>query len=233
MNIFAINLTCPRDAALSELMRTTLIKYGQPYISQIRSIITGGRDLPRYGNGAGWQASMMKLSAIDQMLRDYEVQDDDFILSVDSDVVFGGSDLFDVVSAEYGIIGTQHKPPYVTKHGPWGHMSGALIFIRGDVARAMCALTDIDLNAIRYQEFKPFVIVENEDVVLSYLAMVCGAKAMDLPGTLSSGNFEEEVRTKQLRSYYHLNYLPTQFLEVPVTGKWDIPHVLRMKNIEL
>lgn len=233
MNIFAINLTCPRDAALSELMRQTLIKYGQPYISQIRSIVTGGRELPKYGNGAGWNASMMKLSAIAQMLNDYQVEDDDFILSVDSDVVFTGSDLFDVVSPEYGIIGVQHKPPYTTKHGPWGHMSGALIFIRGDIARAMCALTDIDLNAIRYQEFKPFIIVENEDVVLSYLAMVCGAVPLDLPGALSSGNFEQEVKTRDLRSYYHLNYMPTHFLGTPVTGKWDIPHVIKMQNVEL
>lgn len=230
MNIFALNFTCARDEQLSHLMTETLLLYSVPYIKQIRSVNT---DDTRYFNGAGWSASMIKLAAIDQMLKDYDIQDDDFILSVDSDVVFCNSDLFQIVSARYGIIGTQHKPPYTTKYGPWGHMSGALIFIRGDIARMMCALSDDELHRIRMEEFKGYVIVENEDVVLSYLAMACGAKPLDLPGALSSGNFEHDLRNGELRSYYHLNYSPTEFLGMPVSGKWDIVSVLQTKGIQL
>jgi len=84
------------------------------------------------------------------------------------------------------------------------------------------------------EEFKGHTIVENEDVVLSYLAMLaCGAKPNDLPGTLSSGNFEEELITGDLKSYYHLNYSPTTFLGEPVSGKWDIPLVIKLKGIDL
>lgn len=231
--IYAFNFTCARDLALSELMQETLIKYGQPYITYIRSITTGGRDYPTYGNGAGWPASMMKLSAMDQLIKDTEPEDDDFILSVDSDVVFCGSELFDVVTPEHSIIGVVHKPPFMTEYGPWGHCSGALIFIRADIARKMCALSDEELNRIRYEEFKKHVMTENEDVVLSYLAMVCGAEAYDIDGKFSGLNFEEEIKNDGLKSYYHLNYSPTEFLGMAVSGKWDIPHVLEAKGITL
>ena len=230
MNIFALNFTCARDEQLADLMSETLLKYSIPYIKQIRSINT---DDTKWGNGAGWGASMMKLAAIDQMLRDYVIHDDDFILSVDSDVVFCTRDVFEVVNPDYGIWGVQHKPPYDTKYGKFGHMSGALIFLRGDIAKMMVQFSDNELHRIRMEEFKGYVIVENEDVVLSYLAMVCGAKPMDLPGWLSSGNFEEELLTGDLKSYYHLNYCPTTFLDEPVTGKWDIPSVIRSKDIDL
>jgi hypothetical protein len=211
-------------------MVDTLVKYGVPYIKQIRVVDT--KDMA-YGNGAAWGPSMLKLGAVHQMLKDYDIQDNDFILSVDSDVVFCTPDLFSVIDDQYGIIGVQHKPPYETKYGPFGHMSGALIFLRGDIAKLMCAISEGELNRIRMEEFKGYVIVENEDVVLSYLAMICGAKPFDLPGWLSSGNFEEDIVAGTLRSYYHLNYCPTVFLGEPVTGKWDLALVLQSKGIEL
>lgn len=234
MNIYALNMTCSRDAALSELMQQTLITHGQPYIKYIRSITTGGRDYTNYTNGAGWGPSMMKLSAMDQLIKDTDPEDDDFILSVDSDVVFCGPEIFTSISPEFGIIGVQHKPPFMTEYGLWGHMSGALIFIRADIARKMCDMSDDELRRIRFEEFKKHVMTENEDVVLSYLAMVCGARSLDIGGKGFSGlNFEEELKTGELKSYYHLNYSPTEFLGEPVTGKWDLPGVLQMKRLTL
>lgn len=234
MNIYALNLTCQRDLALAELMQQTLITHGQPYIKSIRSITTGGRDFTKYGNGASWESSMMKLSALDRFVQDVQPNDDDFILSVDSDVVFCGSEVFTAVNPKYGIIGIQHKPPFITEYGLWGHCSGALIFIRADIARKMCEIPDEELRRIRYDEFKKHVITENEDVVLSYLAMVCGAKAYDIGDKGFSGlNFEEELRTGELKSYYHLNYTPTEFLGMKVSGKWDIPHVLEANRLTL
>ena len=231
--IYALNLTCIRDLDLAEMMQNTLVKYGQPQIKHIRSITTGGRDLPGYTNGAGWVDSMSKLSAMDQLIKDTQPEDDDWILSVDSDVVFCTPEVFEVIDLKYGIIGTTHKPPFETKYGPWGHCSGALIFIRGDIAKKMCAMSDDELNRVRFEHFKPYVITENEDVVLSYLAMMNGAEVLDLPGHLSSGNFEEELVTRDLKSYYHLNYNPPIFLGEPCTGKWDIPSIIKSKGIEI
>src|SRR5687767_13980203 len=226
--IYAFNFTCQRDLALADLMRETLQTHAQPHIKYIRSITTGGRDYTNYYNGAGWGPSMMKLSAMDQLIKDTDPDDDDFILSVDSDVVFCGPELFEAINPKYGIIGVQHKPFYKTELGLWGHCSGALIFIRADIARDMCDLTDDELNRIRFNEFKKHVITENEDVVLSYLAAKCGAKPLDIGGKYTGLNFEEELRTGNLGSYYHLNYCPTEFLGETVSGKWDLPHVLNL-----
>jgi len=63
--------------------------------------------------------------------------------------------------------------------------------------------------------------------------MICGAQAMNLPSRLSSGNFEFDVTHDALKSFYHLNYCPTEFMGVPIEGKWSIPSVLKLKGIEL
>jgi hypothetical protein len=197
-----------------------------------------------YGNGSGWPQSMLKLKRLRQIVQTYDIKPDDFILSVDSDVVFTSPEVFKHVNPEYGIIGTKHRPDFHTALGMWSHMSGALIFIRGDIAKKMSDLTDVQLDHIRYQHFKTNNLTENEDVVLSYLASVCGANYFDLgtvPG-LTSGDFESEVWTENenkfgvrsfLKSFYHLNYCPTEFLGRPVVGKWSIPSVLKEKGIEL
>lgn len=230
MKIFAFNYTCERDKELSELMRDTLIKNAQPFITQIRHTFTDGMS---YGNGSGWEASLLKLSGMHQMLKDYDIRDSDFILSVDSDVVFTSPLLFDVLDQRFGIIGTVHKQPFRTHYGDWGHCSGALIFIRGDIARKMCDISIRDLERIRIDHFKAYNITENEDVVLSYLAKMCGAEPMDLPSNLSSGNFEFDVTHDALKSFYHLNYCPTEFMGEKTEGKWDLPRILKLKGYEL
>lgn len=230
--IHAFNFSCNRDLALSMLMVNTFKKHCQD-----GSISVTNTDVAPhakgYGNGSGWQASMMKLKALSDTILAKQVSDDDYILSVDSDVVFTSPEVFKYVT-EFGIIGTKHRPEFYTHFGPWSHMSGALIFFRGDVAKRMAALRENTLNNIRFQHFKAYNLTENEDVVLSYLARNVGANYFDL-GTipnLSSGNFESDISTG-FKSFYHLNYCPTRFLGKFVTGKWDIPEVLTRKGVNL
>lgn len=230
MKIFAFNFSCARDSDLSDLMVDTLIANAIPMIEQIRIKDT---DDTEYGNGSGWEASMLKLQGLRDMLSDYNIGDGDFILSVDSDVVFTSPEVFQLLDQRYGIIGVRGDQPWSTRHGLWAHMSGALMFIRGDIAKKMAALDKARLDKIRYEDFKGYDITENEDVVLSYLAMICGAQAMNLPSRLSSGNFEFDVTHDALKSFYHLNYCPTEFMGVPIEGKWFIPSVLKLKGIEL
>lgn len=233
MKIHAFNFTCDRDSNLSILMSETLMRYCDN-LTQLKVYNTDhDNDYFGYENGAGWNASKMKLNALGLFFKNDLVKEDDFILSVDSDVVFCGKDVFTQIDPQYGIIGVKHKPEYNTIFGQWSHMSGALIFIRGDIARRMSTLTDYELYNIRLSHFKAYNLTENEDVVLSYLATVCGAKQFDLPSFLTSGNFESELQSNDLRSFYHLNYCPTQFLGEPVTGKWDIPNVLEKSGIKL
>lgn len=240
MKILAFNFTCDRDNDLSVLMVQTLNRHCDNLTSLQVYNTDHDKKYKGYGNGAGWPQSMLKLDA----LRQISCDDNDFILSIDSDVVFGAKDVFLQLDPEYGIIGIKHTPEYWTHFGSWSHMSGALIFIRGDIAKKIAALSEEELNRIRYEHFKAYGLTENEDVVLSYLCSYVGAKQKALPGFVSSNNFESDIRNAldqngktikadSLRSFYHLNYCPTVFLGEMVGGKWDIPKVLDKKGIRL
>lgn len=239
--IYALNMTCSRDAELEELMAKTLEKYC-PTCKVLLSLNT---DDTAYANGAGWEASMMKIEALRQLLSENDVKNNDYVLSVDSDVVFCSPEVFSFVIDHY-IYGIKHKPLYKTHFGDWSHLSGALIFIPGDIAKEIVQLRPSELNHIRYDHFKAYDLTENEDVILSYLAHYVGCDQRELPGHLSSGDFEGDVMKyrgvdyiqnilsgEKMKSFYHLNYCPTQFMGEPVSGKWDLPSVLKMKGIEL
>jgi hypothetical protein len=246
--IHAFNFTCARDLDLSILMLNTFTRHCPDGSISITNTDTVP-EYKEYGNGSGWTASMMKLKALSDIIKTKNVQDNDFVLSVDSDVVFCTPEVFEHVKPEYGIIGTKHRPEFSTKMGSWSHMSGALIFFRGDVAKRIVSLTTSQLDAIRFKHFKPYNLTENEDVVLSYLARYVEANYFDLGGlVLTSGDFENDIAklaiedgmirgfyvgVQNMKSFYHLNYCPTQFLGEPVTGKWDIARVLKNKGIEL
>jgi hypothetical protein len=193
-----------------------------------------------YGNGSGWPQGMLKIAYMKTM----SFADDDWVLSVDSDVVFGNGKVFELLDQKYGIIGIQGQQPWDTFYGKWAHMSGCLIFLRGDFARQMTLSQPNTFDWIRQDHFKPYGITENEDVMLSYFARMQGAKAFDLcsvPG-ITSSDFEQDIRAMEIvkgmgknssliSSFYHLNYCPAQFLGDPVSGKWDIPSVLKKKGI--
>lgn len=228
--IHAFNFTCDRDLELSNLMVNTLYKYCDSIVDLKIFNTDHNPSTKGYGNGAGWEASMMKLAA----MRNFKPADDDFILSVDSDVVFCNSEVFTMLDTNYGIIGRRHTKPFPTKFGPWGHMGGSLIFIRGDVAKLITSLPEDELNKIRYEHFKGYNLTENEDVVLSYLCSYVGAVQLSLPNSVTSGDFQPDIEQgKPRKSFYHLNYCPTMFYGEPVSGKWDIPRVLKNKGIEL
>lgn len=238
--IHAFNFTCARDRELSELMEMTLCKYGPKGIRL--NVINTDMLYPDYGNGSGWKAGMMKVDYMKSM----SFADDDWVLSVDSDVVFCNSNVFDLLDPQYGIIGIQGQQPWNTFYGQWPHMSGCLIFLRGDIARQMTVWQAHTFEEIRRNHFKSYAITENEDVMLSYFARMAGASAFDIsivPGT-TSNDFEQDIINcgqvahnpllyRKMASFYHINYCPTQFIGESVTGKWMIPEVLKKKGIEL
>jgi hypothetical protein len=188
-----------------------------------------------YGNGAGWPQGMMKVACMKTM----SFADDDWVLSVDSDMVFCNGDVFKHIDPKYGIIGVLGQQPWDTVYGKWAHMSGCLIFLRGDIAREICSWSEQAFDRIRFEQFKPCNMTENEDVMLSYFAMLAKAEQKDI-SEFHSGNFEgdlidhDKIIGHSLNGFYHLNYNPTHFLGEPVNGaKWEIPRVLKMKGIEL
>lgn len=251
--IHAFNFTCLRDRELSDLMETTLYKYA-PKGTTLKVVNTDtDPKYAGYGNGSGFPQGMLKIAYMKTM----SFADDDWVLSVDSDVVFGNGRVFELLDPKYGIIGIQGQQPWDTFYGKWAHMSGCLIFLRGDVARQMTLWPSHAFGDIRQNHFKPYGITENEDVMLSYFARMQGADAFDVCSAhgIASSDFEGDVlaysrrdwissgitpefyeyrKNKQyFKSFYHLNYCPTQFLGEPVDGKWDIPSVLKRKGIEI
>lgn len=235
--IYAFNFTGTRDEKISALMVKTLKKYC-PNLGGIDVYHTTGKLFKGhpYGNGFGWPASLMKLDYLKQMVEKYKPTEKDFILSVDSDVVFCNSKVFEYINPEYGIIGIMHQGELTdTEIGKLHHMSGCSIYIRGDIATKMAGLSDYYLEQIQ-KEFRKWVLCENEDVLLSYLAQKLGAKPLCLPIELHHGDFEGILNSRdlsKLASFYHYNYAPTSFLGVRCTGKWDFADILEMKRIKL
>jgi len=235
--IHAFNFTCWRDLDLSYMMEKTLRKHCSMDIYFHRVNTDQDHSYIGYSNGAGWPQGMMKIAYLKTM----SFADDDWILSVDSDVVFCNSDVFKALDPEYGIIGVLGQQPWDTFYGKWSHMSGCLIFLRGDVARQMTVWQQNTFDAIRQNHFKDFAITENEDVMLSYFARMQGAEQKDI-SEFHSSNFEENLiycaklfaPFTDMHSFYHLNYNPETFLGEPMHGaKWEIPRVLKAKGIEL
>jgi hypothetical protein len=193
---------------------------------------------------------MRKISYLHSIVA--QLKDNDWVLSVDSDVVFCNGDVFDQLDMAYGIIGILGQQPWDTVYGKknWAHMSGCLIFLRGDVVKQICSWSDEAFERIRQEQFKSCGITENEDVMLSYFAMLCAAPQKDI-SAFSGNNFDGDLlnakfefiesygewhfegKIKGMKSVYHLNYCPTQFIGEPVIGKWEIPAVLKQKGIEL
>lgn len=225
--IYAFNFTGSRDLELSELMRKTLTKY----CSNLASVESINMDGSGWGNGAGWEPSMMKLKALREVMKK-GVKDDDYVLSVDSDVVFCSSEVFSYIHT-HGIIGIENGgPPTNTYLGHMRHMSGASIYIRGDIAKKICEVNEDKLSSVR-QQFKMYILAENEDIVLSYLAKMVGATHSPLPTRLCAGDFGEDLERGNLSSFYHINFAHRTFLGVPNIAKWDVPRVLKEKGIEI
>ncbi len=232
--IHALNICGNRDAELGQLMKHTLTKYCR----SLASITQTNLD-PHYGNGASWQSCMMKLDAMRNVAA--FCQDNDWLLSIDSDVVFTSVQLFDwldVVTSftqnHYTIVGIPQQGELADcELGKLRNMSGCAIFLRGNIAKKIAAITPEELESVR-EQFKAYVLAEQEDILISYLAQMVGAKPLPIPAFMVGGDLQKELAYGLPRTcMHHLNFHPEKFLGVPVNGKHDIPIVLRQKGIQL
>lgn len=227
--IYALNICGQRDIALRDLMIETANKHCSNI--QIQSL---NLDEKGWGNGAGFEASMLKVDAIRNLWNEKTIFEYDWILSVDSDVVFANSEIFDYVNGlnyAVGITGMMQDGELADcKLGKLHHMSGCLIFLRGYVVKQIAQLSKETLDSIR-DDFKAYNITENEDVVLSYLAQYVGAHHENIPHRFRNGDFQKDILSGDMKSCYHLNYQGKfEFLGEEVF-KWEIPNVLRQKGL--
>lgn len=222
--IHILNFTGQRDALLSVSMELMLRKMYLP-IGSFRRVWNEYESI--WGNGAGWEASMMKI----QELRKYDIDDNDFLVCIDSDVLFFTLQVFEFVALQEGnFYGIKNEITVSTLIGDLNHIGGCLTFIRGDILKKINELTDEQLFHVR-NEFKAVDLCENEDVVISYLAKRVGAIIIGLPEHLWSGGIEFDLKRGTPKSFYHVNYSPTEFLGEPCDSKWNIPKVLMKKGI--
>lgn len=250
MRIIPLTFGCKRDWDLMFLLRQTLSKYSpcnhhlfidkleftpQEITELEKSFTVQVREPEVWGNGAGWYSAMMKFAAVKHVTVMEQVADDDFIMCVDSDTFFVTGKIFDALTDD-GLQGLQHQPLYETDLGWMAHMSGACTFIRGNILKKIVNITKEELLDIR-QDFQNRVLCENEDIVLSYLAYYCGATAKCIDSDLTScDSFEKlfyDLDYRSKHSFIHLNYEMDVMLGEKVTGKWDIPNLLKKLNIEI
>ena len=224
MKLEVLNFTGSRDADLADAMKYGISVHAQKHSPRFHKVWC---DNTNWGNGAGWEASMMKVL----ILKGFNfLADDDYLLCSYSDVLVFTPQVFDWVEANKPeFCGIRNVITVETLIGPLNHIGGCFTFIRGDALNKINRISWPDLQEIRNQ-FKAVDLCENEDVVISYLAKISGIEGTGLPPFLWSGGIEQDLREGKPKSFYHVNYSPTSFLGVPVTGKWDIGKVLRKKG---
>lgn len=255
MKIVPLTFACPRDSALlCMLVRSfqalqderlgphvvTMCSQDHPGdgalpaddLQFLRS--TGARIVERpkgWGNGCAWNGGILKIAAIRMMLNSGWVNDDDYILSVDSDVLFTDNKIFDDLE-NAGLAGPVqlHNPPITTRFGQWSHVSGCCAFIRGDIARKVIELPETLYSAIN-EEFRRDNLATNEDILVSYMANYCGAVTRPLNHHMCHDLEAELIRREKNGSFFHFNVGATTFLGVQITGKWDIPKTLAQLNL--
>ncbi len=169
---------------------------------------------------------MMKV----RMLKNFEIAPDDYLLCIDSDVLVFANPLFKWVESNPGdFLGVQNYIGIETVHGTLRHMGGCIQFIKGNILSKINQISDSELLEIRRQ-FQALVLCENEDIVVSYLALAVGAKFAEIPNELRIGDFFGDLQRGTMESFYHLNMIMTEFLGEPVKGKWEIARVLKQKG---
>lgn len=204
-----LNLTCPRDWPLSMMLRESLREFMPADIGVMFTSVEVA-DLPAMlhnmpiedlvllrepGFGQwGWPSSMVKIATLRQASN--AVRNQDFLVCVDSDVHFTSRDIFKwIADNNPAIAGGMHSVTTATKYGPFAHLSGACMFIRGDVLRSICY--GVDYEQIE-REIRATTLSTNEDVVVSYLAVACGWNLTAIPPAVwDAGLHHHNTPTKQ------------------------------------
>lgn len=192
MRFHVLNLTHPKDWPLTTMLRESLREFmpadiGVTFTSlEVADVAAMAPDIPHddfillrepgFGQW-GWRSSMMKVA----MLRRASsvVRNHDYLVSVDSDVHFTSRGIFKwICDNNPPIAGAMHSEKAATKYGMFAHLSGACMFIRGDVLKSI--VYGVDYEQIE-REIRATTLSTNEDVVVSYIAVACGWNLTAIP----------------------------------------------------
>lgn len=186
-----LTLTCPRDWPLSLMLRESIREFmpnlGVTFTSvEVADLATMCLDIPlddfillrEPGFGQwGWASSMVKIAMLRQASN--VVRHNDYLVCVDSDVHFTSGGIFRWIAENNPpIAGGMHDEKKATRYGMFAHLSGACMFIRGDVLKSIAY--GVDYEQIE-REIRATTLSTNEDVVVSYLAVACGWNLTAIP----------------------------------------------------
>lgn len=224
-----LNMACERDLPLADMMfrsarrfdcvketlvtleTTDYVSGALPYDTLLLFRDTG------FGQW-GWPSTRIKFDCIKRCMS--FMREGQYLVLVDSDVVFGGDGVFKAVRDKMPpIAGGPHSEPKQTPFGEFRHYSGACIFLRADVVKYLAEFTEEDFKNLEAELRSPYVDCTNEDVAISW-AVFRGpfGPGMSLAEYWKAPNIDSMLAGEKLEDgIYHLN----------VTNKQAIPQWLR------
>jgi hypothetical protein len=176
-----------------------------------------------YGKGLHWFATLYNLSRIKYLLDKYDVSDNDWIINFDADVCFSNNEYEKLLDSNFGLIGIASDNVHDSPDGPFSHVSGCCIAIRGDIAKRMVSLTPSSLAEIEVNHLRKNNIPVMVDCAISYLAFFCGAMIKKINGKNGNINEYEEGVSKAI---YHLEGMVDRLYGIPVKNRFHIPELI-------
>lgn len=164
-----------------------------------------------------------------RMLETPGIQDEDYIVHCDSDSVFFNDDVLKACTGDFvGFPDTQIQ--FVSTLGrAWTWYGGSFHAARVSLVKKLAALDEATIMQIN-KELVDYGFPLLDDSVMSYFFARVGAEGQPLPATFLEGDPQRAFYYKPPRSFSHLNGMWTKFLASQVTGKWDIPDVVKSET---
>lgn len=238
--------TCARDWKSFELVVRSWSRFrserwtvffdpDQPYTDEMKAFVEKyqvtfkRQSRPNFGQWC-WDSSMCKLDGWREMVAP-ETDDNVIILYCDSDSIFL-NDIGPFIQGEF--CGFPHSIEIPVNGEMWAHFSGCLQTATVRAARKIAALNEEQLKAYRKAMVDNGNICQNEDVVISFLMLMCGVERA--PFSPSTAEHDPEAvllgKKRNWRPYSHLcGIMDRSFCGVHVNAKWDIPDAIKAAGI--
>ena len=250
--IITYTFTCPRDAELCLMSVDSQNALHDNRLAQRIVVLEHGVDLATahmarlnllncqimrrekgFERGQHWWGTLIKRRFLEVLRKQCTFDADHWIVSVDSDTVFISPAFFDHLIPPHGLVGCFQNPPgrMTSWFGEFRHASGSALANRSDVQGRILDLNQNEMKQIE-RELYHEVGFMNEDVSFSYMALRCGAMPHNVE-KLWTGDLDIYARTRLLngKSVCHLTRDAGVFMDVPITGKWEIPSILRKLDL--
>jgi len=184
------------------------------------------------GGHGGWPDSMQKINAYRDIVKDYNLQNDDWLLDMDDDTYMCNDSILKLLTNNIDLVGIQHEIPQPSKIGIFAHMSGACMCMRGEILLKLLSQSDSFWTETK-DELLDFCFSHMWDVVVSYCLTKVGARSLNMSKVINMESDSENYFLGNINSnFFHFNYVLKEYLGEPTpNGKYDIPMILHKKSL--